>query len=236
MLSMTLRLSVICLVALLSCSDKRSIFPIEFNDPYLNSFRGKNIKYVIMERQDRQSSPDTIELDNAGNIIRIKSWWSTELRSYDSIGFLQRLRHRSDITLNYILRYSLKGDTLQQTWREINSPEWNLDSDTSSTTHHVLFFICDGKGRIATEIDGESLIKYIYVDDLLVKKATYNGYPLKLFHGWQYDYDSNFVLKRIVRTFENQEQEITNFLDGLPYSGNSVQSGGQYKYRYVYNK
>ena len=223
------------IVAFNSCSAKKSILPIEFNDPYLNAFRGKNIKYVILERQDRQSIPDTIELDKAGNIIRIMSWWSKELRSYDSQGFLQRVRQQSDITLNYVLRYSLKGDTLQQTWREINSPDWNLNTDTVSNRDHVILFIYDSKGRIDTEIEyGGSSIKYVYVGDLLVKKARPTRYPLKFFHGWQYDYDNNSVLKRIVRTFESQEQEITTFSGGLPDSGNSVESGGKYKYRYVY--
>lgn len=226
-------LSGVCL-AVVNCNDRQPILPIEFNDPYLNSFRGKNIKYVIQQNEDQHLYPDTIELDKAGNIIRIKSWFVTELLSYDSIGFLQRKLHVSDIVLNYVIKYSPKGDTLQQTWREINSSDWNLGMDTSSIRHHVVLYIYNSKGRIESEqVYGRNLIKYSYDDDLLVKKDAYTSiHPMEFSNIYQYEYDTNSVLKRIVRTYSSQEKEITIFFDGLPYSRTTEE--GEYKYQYVY--
>jgi hypothetical protein len=223
-------------VLLFGCDDKHAILPIEFSDPYLNSFRGKDIKYVILERQDWHSNPDTIELDRVGNIVRIESGASTVRQSYDSLGFLRRKLERSDISSHYLIRYSLKGDTLLQIWREINSSNWNLGTDTSSRWHHVVIFEYDSKGKIATEINGGSdVIKYVYEDDLLVKKEAFTSiYPMVYSHAWLYEYDNDSVLKRIIVQWPKERgQDVVFFSGGLPDSTSSLKSG-QYKYRYVH--
>src|SRR5687767_9983188 len=91
-------------------SERSSVVrPPEWSDPYLQAFRGKNIRYAIIENKGGDTRPDTIECDHEGNIIRIKEFWSHKRFYYDSAGF-KVIETQSNGT--YKIQYVTRGDTL----------------------------------------------------------------------------------------------------------------------------
>ncbi|MGC3945589.1 MAG: hypothetical protein QM762_13900 [Chryseolinea sp.] len=149
--------------------------PPELSDPYLESFRDKGIKYVISEKLGRATDPfpDTIQLDRLGNVQRIRRYGEEERRAYNDSNFLVRRWLRSDVTVQYDIRYSMLGDTLVQSWRELNSRNWDSHQDTSGRQRDVNLFVFDPAGRIAHEFtDGVGPVDYIYDKNILVRKET----------------------------------------------------------------
>lgn len=86
---------VVLMVVVAQCTvkDKRSnqvtILPPELSDPYLQSFRNKNIRFIVFERiGEIDPRPDTIELDVHGNVVSITGPYEREKRAYDARDFL----------------------------------------------------------------------------------------------------------------------------------------------------
>ena len=221
--------------------------PPEFSDPYLQSFRNKNIKYVISERLEAKDLyPDTIELDQQGNIVRIRRWGEEERRTYDSNGILLRWWLRSDITLHYIAKYSVHGDTLVQLWRKLNSHVWDLGSDTTTRPYEVNFFVLDKSGRITqSSRDGFGPTIYIYSKNKLVRKEIEIKRNNEDEFHWEktaeYAYDDNQEIKTMkIILHDGREEDIFYFSAGLIDSCKitSYKDYGtfqaRYKYRYVY--
>lgn len=103
---------VILMIIVTQCTTKDRartqviILPPEMSDPYLQSFRNKNIKFIVLDRiGERNPRPDTIELDGWGNVIAITGPYEREKRAYDTNGFLVKRRISSDFSVQYIARY-----------------------------------------------------------------------------------------------------------------------------------
>lgn len=200
--------------------------PPELSDPYLQSFRNKKIKYVISERLEvKDFYPDTIEFDRQGNIVRIRHtriWGDEERRAYDSSGFLVRRWLRSDVVLQYIARYSIKGDTLVQSWRELKSHDWDLSGDTTSMPREVDHYIFDQKGKLihGSDEDHGGPIIHIYSNNKLVRKEI----EVRIndedeFHKEttaEYEYDVNGEIQKI-KLFNTLygSQQVFYFSSGL---------------------
>ena len=85
-----LSIASVLVIFLFGCASHESdsvIRPPEWSDPYLQAFRGKNIRYAIVENKGGDTRPDTIEFDREGNIITTKRFWSHNRFFYDSAGF-----------------------------------------------------------------------------------------------------------------------------------------------------
>ena len=249
----------ICLLILtligVQCGSKEKVqtgvanLPPEFNDPYLQSFRNKNIRYAISERLSltRDPYPDTIDFDQRGNIVRIRRYGGEEKRAYDSNDFLVRRWERSDVTMQYIARYSVHGDTLIQSWRELNSHDWELRGDTTSEPHEVNYFVFDQNGRVIQEFnDGFGPMNYVYSDGKLVRKEIEmrqnNDDNFHLERTTEVTYDSNGEIQKLKLSQLNSRdpERLFYFSKGLLDSCTvtSVREEGsrrvRYRYRYIY--
>lgn len=227
-------------------SDQVTILPPELSDPYLQSFRNKNIRFIVFERiGEVNSRPDTIELDSRGNIISITGPYEREKRAYDSNGFLVKRWIFSDFSVLYIARYTVRGDTLIQTLRECNSRDWNLQGDTTTRLHKVNFFLLDSEGRVTQEFDdGFGPLMYIYSQGKLVRKemevSRNNDNEFHWETSAEYNYYENGEIKDI-REFDRPKKEFLFFFsEGLLDSSRvtryiqDITSHNRYKYRYVY--
>ncbi|MGC3945588.1 MAG: hypothetical protein QM762_13895 [Chryseolinea sp.] len=240
---------LVLVIAVLSCNNKqtaanrRTIYPPEFSDPYLEAFRGKNIKFIVSE----PPLSDTIEFDRRGNLVRIKKYGQEEKRAYDSNNFLIRRWIRSDFTKQYTVRYSNHGDTLIQIWRELNSNDWILRNDTTSFPHEVDHFVFDKSGRIIQEFDdGFGPVRYVYSHGKLSRKEAEvrrnNEDEVHLEVIADYAYSTNGQLQRFtLQELDSRDVERRFFfLNGLLDSSSvtSVKGDGirlqQYRHRYVY--
>jgi hypothetical protein len=243
---------LILMIVAVQCGSREKVqtgvvfLPPELSDPYLQSFRNKNIKYITSERLGRLKDPypDTIDFDRRGNIVRIKRYGEEEKRAYDANDFLVRRWQRSDVTVQYIARYSIHGDTLVQSWRELNSRDWDLRGDTITRPHKVKSFVFDRNGRLIHEfIDGSGPMIYIYSKNKLVRKEIEqrrndeNEFSVE--RTAEFDYDDLGEIKTVKsRLLDGQDSEYLFYfskglLDSCQYR--VYQSLEQrYKYQYVY--
>jgi hypothetical protein len=244
--------SAMLMITAVQCSEKqretteRTITPPELSDPYLQSFRNKNIKFIVLERiGDKNPRPDTIELDGWGNVINITGPYERENRAYDATGFLVKRRVSSDFSVQYIARYLVRGDTLVQTVREYNSSDWNLQGDTTTRSHKVNFFVLDSQGRVTQEFDdGFGPLMYIYSQGKLMRKEIeVSRNNDEEFH-WEtiaeYSYYENGEIKSVKAKEGYHRHHVFYFSKGFLDSsqvtwhtrGGSFQD--RYKYWYVY--
>jgi hypothetical protein len=223
-----------------------TISPPELSDPYLQSFRNKNIKYIIFERLGRVKDPypDTIELDHRGNIVRIHRSGEEEKREYDGNDFLIRRWLRSDVTVQYLARYSIHGDTLVQSWREFKSGDWDLRYDTTTRPHDINYFIFGLNGRVTHEfIDGSGPMIYIYSKNKLIRKEIEQRRndedEFSLEKAAEFEYDDLEEIKTVKsRLLDGQDSEYrfyfsTGLLDSCQYRAYQTLEE-RYKCRYVY--
>lgn len=239
------------MIVAVQCSGEKAqngvlILPPEFSDPYFQSFRNKKIKHIISERLDRVRIPhnDTIDFDRRGNVVRIKRYGEEEKRAYDTNDFLVRRWQRSDIAVQYIARYFIHRDTLVQSWRELNSSDWDLQGDTTTTTHDVNSFVFDRNGRIAYEfLDGSGPMIYIYSKNKLVRKEIEQRRndqdEFNIERAAEFVYDARGDIKTIIsRMLDGQDsQHNFYFSNGLLDSSHYLRSKSieeRYRYRYVY--
>lgn len=231
--------AIICQVG---CDREAKFLPVEYSDPYFESFRGKAIKYVIVQNVETglNAIPDTIELDQSGNIIRINSPYFTEKRSYSANNFLERRWHRSDVTANYIVRYSAKRDTLVQCWRTVSPTDWQMGRDTVSSILWKVFLRYNKEGRVIEEHDARlnHLSKYIYQSGKLIRKDVYNLHPNGYSHSWVYDYDERDRLQRITQLADQKELEVFYYSSGLLDSSITRLRGSErvLRYSYIYDE
>jgi hypothetical protein len=246
---------VILMIVVAQCGSKGDVqivtsLPPEFSDPYLQSFRNKNLKYVLSERiiGTKALDPDTIELDRRGNIVRIAGPNGREKRAYDVNNFLVRRRLSSDIVENYIARYSIRGDTLFQSWRELNSNDWNLHGDTTTRPYKFKIFVFNQNGKVIHEFNEQfGLINYIYKKDIL----SYKEFEIRRdneeeFHAEkfaEFTYDHNGEIEQIKLLDERLDEGIekkffysTGLLDSsqITYPREYLLRQERYKYRYIY--
>lgn len=243
---------IVLLVVIIQCTtnDKhnagRVVFPPEFSDPYLQSFRNKNIKFIVFERiGEINPRPDTIELDRKGNVVNITGPYEREKRAYDANGFLVKRRIFSDFSVQYIARYSVRGDTLIQTMRECNSRDWNLQGDTTTRPHKVNFFVIDNDGRVIQEFnDRFGLLMYIYSQGKLVRNENEISLNNTDEFRWEttakYSYYDNGEIKD-VRVQEGYHRDhifyfSKGFVDSslVTWHTRGESFSDRYKYRYVF--
>jgi hypothetical protein len=239
-------------------TERGKILPPEYSDPYLNSFRNKNIHYIVIYDKGGDTRTDTIELDRKGDIIKTKRFWRTERRAYDSAGFCIRLWQNSDITGNYHLKHSIKEDTLIQWRREYNSDEWAPMTDTS--THAFVYhgtekFVFDESGRVTFEYwdqpdemtmnqgRDDEMIRYVYSKDKLIERELYtfqnSKYELSNHGVWRYSYDKKSELSKIetVWGFRYETYWLSNGLIDSTLEIDkhySPPSRDGFEYRYIY--
>ncbi|MFD0998576.1 hypothetical protein ACFQ21_04630 [Ohtaekwangia kribbensis] len=243
---------VVLMVVVAQCTvkDKRSnqvtILPPELSDPYLQSFRNKNIRFIVFERiGEIDPRPDTIELDVHGNVVSITGPYEREKRAYDARDFLVKRMMFSDFSVQYIARYSVRGDTLIQTMRECNSRDWNLHGDTTTRPYKVNFFVLDSEGKVTQEFDdGFGPLMYIYSESKLVRKEIEVSLNSDDEYHWEttaeYNYYENGEIKDI-KEFDRLKKEFLFFFSkGLLDSSRvtryiqDMASHNRYKYRYIY--
>jgi hypothetical protein len=153
----------------------------EWSDPYLQAFRGKNIRYAIVEKKGGDTRPDTIEFDREGNIITTKKFWSHNRFFYDSAGFKVIQWQLSCTYACYKIQYVSRGDTLTSRWREYR--QWTPTNTNDTTTISLPQsdeWRFDKEGRVIENIGRSS--KYIYDGDKLTHIHEASGSK----GGWYY--------------------------------------------------
>jgi hypothetical protein len=224
-----------------------NIRPPEMNNPYFQSFRNRGIKYILFEHMPATSaSPDTIELDQFGNVIKITGPYERENRDYDRNGYLVRRLVRSDFTVHCLARYSAHGDTLIQSWREFESRDWDLRGDTTTKQREVNFFIFDERGRIILESkDGFGPLNYVYSGDKLLSKEVEikreNDDQFHTIKVAEFTYDAAGDLTKIRYADGEQREDIFYYSHGILDSCEQIRKGfmgalrDRYRCRYIYN-
>jgi hypothetical protein len=207
--------------------------PPERIDPYLESLRNKDIRFILGISTINVGKVDTIELDREGKIVRLDKLGGSERRSYDACGFLVKRCKFSDFVASYTAKYTIANDTLIRTWGEFADGDCDAvkgDALELSTT----IFILDEKGQIMEEIDRGTGRKhsYRYENGCLIQRVDGDS-------GDFYDYDHDRKLIKYTRKFHGKIIEEYNFQDGIIESssiynfpdGSLIQ---QNKYRYLY--
>lgn len=238
-------------LVILACSDQKTIE--SFPDPYLNSFRGKGIKTILMtDLNDSLGwTTDTISLDTKGNVLRIKRFSYEQFREYDKLNYLISMRTVTDIYENYVIKYYYSQDDLIQEWSSLgNSDLVSADSSSKVVFNRVRFKL--KSERIVGLVDSlnNQNTEYSY-DEYNVVRITSKTIDRNEFLSESlFEYEDNRKLKTMsllatglyrtengdFRPSETIYKETCFFTDGLPDSlvrenlGNSI----VIRYRYLY--
>jgi hypothetical protein len=164
---------------------------------------------------------------------------------YDVNGFLIRRLVRSDFAVQSIAQYSVRGDTLVQSWRELKSHDWKLRGDTSTVGRlEVNLFVFNKEGKITHEFsDRHGLVIYIYSKGKLVSKEIEirrnNEEKFHVEKIAEFKYDKGGQIAQINFNSVNREKHFffsAGLLDSCHVAGHHGSESWieRYKCRYVY--
>jgi len=220
-----------------SCNNRRLSY---YQDPFLDSFRDKGIKYILSYDPDDSLDVDSAALDSSGNIVRLRSFGLKERRSYDSLHFIKRVLQINDIPSNHWMRYYFDKDgLLVQEWNHIGHLEWSFNKSDIDTVTRLVKFEIDKTGVILSEIDSAANERAVFVydkDETLIAKQIYSIAPKELQANWQFIYDKdNNWLKRIDLNGSRRTMLSHFYTNGLLDSSVYYHDRGPtIKYRYIY--
>jgi outer membrane protein assembly factor BamB len=229
---------IIFLLCLFSCdkSPRLKSYP----DPYLDSFRGRGIKYMISFDPHGYSYTDTTTFDSSGNIVHSKGFGLIGRKAYDSLNFITHLLTINDIPSNYLIEYSFNKDgDLVQVWNRVNHLNWSLDDSDIGKAERAVKFDLDKERRIAQEIDTTSneYTQFNYGEEgCLVSKEVYSINSKNLLKKWEYFYDQKVPSKLSKINLSGTSHGsvlVQYFSDGLLDSIATI-NGHLTKYRYIY--
>jgi len=234
---MKLAKAAIFCILLIGCAKNNIQEEMIPSDPYIDAFKGSNIKYLLWDIE-YPSRTDTTVFDKKGNIKRIYRYTEEENRTYDSLNRLVKIDSRDfDIHSSYIIAYKTTQDTIIQTW---------IDS-SKYTKHHrepyQIIFITDKNKRITKEMkpltDKHKI--YVYQNDLLVAKNEYSRYYKTMTSREVYVYNSKKSIQRIFRYDGNQKTYTHYYSNGrldstiLEETLDSLNTKDEViRYRYIY--
>ncbi|HEY9005060.1 MAG TPA: hypothetical protein VIM75_02955 [Ohtaekwangia sp.] len=236
-MSKNILILLIGLIAGCVSRDNRSLS--YYQDPFLDSFRDKGIKYILSYDPDDSLDVDSATLDSSGNIVRLRSFGLKERRSYDSLHFIKRVLQINDIPSNHFMRYYFDKDGfLVQEWNHIQHLRWSFNEADIDTVTRVIKFEIDKTGLIVNEIDkgANEYTQFVYNDDKnLVAKEVYSIVPKRLRYKWLFLYEKSHKLKRIDLDEGGRSVLSHYYTDGLLDSSVDNQNGSYTtKYKYVF--
>jgi hypothetical protein len=210
-------LFVICVAQLFwGCLDNKLIKNIP--DPYLESFWGKSIRRVTQEPcsdsvgEETKTYFETLELDEAGNVVCTKNRFSKENRVFEGNHLLTSIEYSGDTYFKKIFdyRYNKEERTILRTSYALKHGTENSNTTDTASTQRTVFEI-NGSDNIVKEIghNGRIQSEFFYEKDRLVKKTIYNAGSL--FQEYFYFYSNKNLSKVIVEERENGVTTIHEF-------------------------
>lgn len=233
------------ILCLLACENKKiQLQPRQ--DPYLDAFRNRNIKYMLTYLTTSDSSDfeavsnDTTTFDRQGNFLFRKAFMHHERRQYDSLNFLTRMLvitdgPRQNYTINY---YFDSNSNLVQEWFDHKyTLEWSLPKSDTGALVNTIKYELDDKGRVIKEIGSTGKVYSIYLYDTQNKLSEIKSFKVagdEPLSKSTYTYDEKGLLKKIVfASGENVEREAFYYTDGLLDSARDSR-GFRRRYEYIY--
>jgi hypothetical protein len=135
-----------------SCGDNSRL--AYYQDPFLDSFRGRGIKYMLSFDSEDTLNVDTVTFDSIGGISRLRAYGLKERRAYDSLNFIRRKLQINDIPVNYLFKYHFdrKGYLIQE-WIKIPHLNWSYSNNEIDTIVRTVKYKLDAGGKVIEEID-----------------------------------------------------------------------------------
>src|SRR5882762_5484899 len=203
----------ICLFGLTSlafwlwnCDSRHSLK--NYQDPYLDSFRGSGVRYRISYNVNYPEFSDTAVFDKSGSLIQFLSQGLEERKAYDSLRFLSKLWQRSDVLYNLRYKYSWsENGLLVEECRELADWDWQRPANERDRLFRAVFFEIDREGNITSETDTVEHTKILYKYDeahRLVQKRECSLDSNECLQWWDYDYGERSKLRKISLSDEKQ--------------------------------
>lgn len=231
-------IAFLAIFCLLGC--KNSVKLKAYQDPFLDSFRGRKVKYLISYVPEYSDFADTTRFNEMGDRVQFISSGFEERSEYDSLHFITRLWQRSDVLVNLRYKYSLdESGILTQQCDELKSGDWRLGTSGESELFRVVFFKIDEEGKIVYETDTASNLKTLYEydqSDKLVKKKECSLDSNKYLTQWSYEYNELSRVTKITYGTEGEKFLVHYFSsdDGVLDSTTNYIDGYTKRYRYIY--
>ncbi|HEY5750638.1 MAG TPA: hypothetical protein VIU12_31465 [Chryseolinea sp.] len=229
-------------LGLFNCGSKHSLSG--FPDPYMDSFRGQKIKFMIAYDPLNSGIADTTVFDETGNDVRFYGYGRMQQRIlYDSLHFIKRQLILNDIPENDVYEYSFdQNGILIQECREIEHLNWELKKSDKSKHVRSVFFEINEQGQVIKEIDTTShqisVYKYGEHGNLLSRESLLQDLKPSGFIS-EYEYYEPVKLK-VFRRRDGERKIIEQFfsIQGVLDSTVQYEDYGKrsfvIRYKYVY--
>jgi len=171
-------------------------------DPYLESFKGKNIRYLVSTHYADSlgvrvdSLIDSIEFNKAGYMIGKKMLGREILMAYDSLGRLNHILTEGETYSNISYAYEFQDSVMVRYGFEIKHLDWIFDKmDVDSSTQSVMRYRFNSNGQIEEQRDqtGEMVVRFSYDGKKLMKREFFSDGRLYIY--WEYFYKNGTLLK-----------------------------------------
>jgi len=216
-----------CIIFIIGCTDNTKEDKIpqkKISNPYVMSFWGKNIKFMLEENP--LGGYDTMKFDEFGNIVELQSDFIKA--EFDKKHFMIRHRIGGDLSENNLISYEINDNILIQKWVRIMTYEWDYSpEDVNQLKTFYSVFVFDMENQLTREVNlkDEFIIKYDYENKVLIKTDKYNlrtETPLetsKYFYGKgeierieEYYYGDHHGIPDLIHYFNNGRLDSTQHL------------------------
>jgi len=135
-----------------------------YPDPYWSSFRSGAFRYVLKMDSILNDVPDTTFIKDLGLSIYEKDKYSETRYEFDSLGFIMRYYHLSDIGQNFKIEYEYGKDRIVQKWRAIDNRDWSTENFKFMESQNYDVVLKLKNGFVMEELNEarNRLIKYSY--------------------------------------------------------------------------
>jgi hypothetical protein len=224
-------------MAIVGCANKNLEEPVPLikNDPFFDSFIGKDIKMVIAFEDQSSLVSDTLWFDREGKLVLKSEIYSTKKYEYNSTGNLVRLLSIDDVPSNYFVDYKWEEHNVYQNWYPINHLKWEFETQDIDSVDRVVRFQFDAVGRLNEEINlnlGE-VTKYKYQGAKMSSKQLYYENSDDPTIEWIYQYNDLGVLNKI-QCFRDNTLLIEHFFNNDGLLDSSRMNNYTLKYSYIF--
>jgi len=189
------------LIITLGCTDQKktdNVLPIckIVSDPYIKSFWGTNIKYMIRSIRDTVAI-DTVRFDKDGNMIDDRGFGFTRQRwEFKDSHTLIRYWIDGDAPEHYLISYASDSNTLIQKHTPIGSHDWNYSPrNTNLKAPYFVEFKLNQRRQVIKETDTKRrfTVSYTYNDSLLIEKEKCDLYLNEISKSQKYFYKDGII-------------------------------------------
>ena len=222
--------------ALFQCCCNSSMTEPIFLDPYMDSFRGKNLKWMVGYDPRDSSLIDTTFFNAGGDMTRKKGFMSDIRMEFDENHFITRRMQSGENGSNFLIENSIdpKGIVRQQWWTLNNHLRWDYDNAERDSLFRVVKFEFNRRGLLVKSIDStaNAIVVYKYDENRLSGKEEFDLTTGVKEQTWYFLYDDQNEIKEIGVSLPEFKISTQYFSKGLLDS--MVDTRGTIRYRYSY--